>query len=443
MTTATPPPAAQPGATGPDGAPDRPAPHPPLRRTRQKVMAGVCGGLGRHFDLDPVVFRVATGVLAVAGGIGLIFYGFAWLLLPAEGEEETEARRLLSGRVGGSSLTAVLMALVGCGLFLTMLGANRDAVGFAILLVFAVSGAAVWSQRRSAAAAVPGHEAAPAAHGHAAVVEAPPEAKAPPPPGAPSWWRDPIVKDGSTGPVPVGYLWGPPDSPAVEREQPWGAGAAAPAPPPPKEPAPRSIGGLVLLLALLAGGVCTAASWGERPFGAALQIGLAAALAVFGLGLVLSSLLGRTGFGTLFMTVVTALLLAGAAVVPREIDTRWGHTGIAPASAAELRPHYDLGNGEATLDLRDLPVAAGTTTGVSAELGMGRLHVVVPRDVTVAVRAEVGMGAVLLPGGQEYAGPDQDVTRTLPPPEGVTPGGTLELTAETVVGVVEVTRAAS
>ncbi len=118
-------------------------------------MAGVCGGLGRHFDLDPVVFRVATGVLAVAGGIGLIFYGFAWLLLPAEGEEETEARRLLSGRVGGSSLTAVLMALVGCGLFLTMLGANRDAVGFAILLVFAVSGAAVWSQRRSAAAAWP------------------------------------------------------------------------------------------------------------------------------------------------------------------------------------------------------------------------------------------------------------------------------------------------
>ncbi|MER7857332.1 hypothetical protein ABTZ98_33065, partial [Streptomyces bacillaris] len=34
---------------------------------------------------------------APCGGIGLIFYGFAWLLLPLEGEEENEARRLLSG----------------------------------------------------------------------------------------------------------------------------------------------------------------------------------------------------------------------------------------------------------------------------------------------------------------------------------------------------------
>lgn len=43
-------------------------PAPPLRRSRgSKVVGGVCGGLGRYFDLDPVIFRVVIGVLAVPG----------------------------------------------------------------------------------------------------------------------------------------------------------------------------------------------------------------------------------------------------------------------------------------------------------------------------------------------------------------------------------------
>ncbi|WP_149184956.1 PspC domain-containing protein [Streptomyces sp. TRM49041] len=437
MTSATP---------APSEAPEAPPPHPPLRRTpRQKVVAGVCGGLGRHFDLDPVVFRVATGVLAVAGGIGLIFYGFAWLLITADGEDENEGRRLLSGRVQGASLIAVLMALVGCGLFLSMLGANGETIGFAILLACAVSGAAVWSQRRRLTV---GQETATAAAGHAVSAEAPPETKAPPPPDAPSWWRDPIVKDGSTGPVPVGYLWGPADTAPDELllpppHLPWGAGARIPPSGPAAPPRPRSIGGLVLLLATVAGAIGTSAAWGGQPLGTSLQVGLACALAVFGLGLVVSSFLGRTGFGTIFMTVVTALLLAAASAVPRQIGTEWAHTVVRPASVTEVRPHYDLGNGDSTLDLSALAVPAGGTARASAELGLGRLKVVVPRDATVTVHAEVGVGEVLLPATPQRPGPGQDVTRTLPTPAGVTPGGTLALDLEVAIGVVEVTRAAS
>lgn len=51
-------------------------------------------GLGRYCNVDPVIFRIVLGVLSVTGGLGLIFYGFAWLLIPLEGEEENEARRL-------------------------------------------------------------------------------------------------------------------------------------------------------------------------------------------------------------------------------------------------------------------------------------------------------------------------------------------------------------
>ncbi|MGX9228364.1 PspC domain-containing protein [Streptomyces albus] len=62
----------------------------PLRRSRtHKIAGGVCGGMGRYFDLDPVIFRVPLVVLSVVGGLGLVSYGFAWLLIPAEGRART------------------------------------------------------------------------------------------------------------------------------------------------------------------------------------------------------------------------------------------------------------------------------------------------------------------------------------------------------------------
>ncbi|WP_411574341.1 PspC domain-containing protein [Streptomyces fradiae] len=458
-------------------APETPGHHPPhpapLRRTRrQKIVAGVCGGLGRHFDLDPVVFRVATGVLAAAGGIGLIFYGFAWLFVTADGEDENEARRLLTGRVDGASLVAMLMALVGCGLFLSMVGGNGGTIGFATLLVCGVSGAAVWSQRRRLA--VPGEPAADAAHpaGPDAPPEtkapperkAPPETKAPPPPGAPSWWRDPIVKDGSTGPVPMGYLWGPTEGPhAGLTEDPhraWGALPATAAPAPGAAPAaaprgPRSIGGLVLVLAVLAGCAGTAAAWGAHPLGVSLQFGLGAALVVFGLGLAVGSLLGRTGAGTVFMTVVTALLLAAASAVPPQIGTVWTRTEWAPATLADVRPRYAIDSGVGTLDLGAVDVPRGGMVRVAAEAGAGRLDVTVPADVTVKVRARVGLGEVRLPEGADAVpasgwpssgdavAADREVTRTVPPPPSTAPGGTLVLDLSVAVGQVEVARAVS
>ncbi|OEJ94769.1 PspC domain-containing protein [Streptomyces thermolilacinus] len=468
MTSATPTPPEAPEAT--PHLP--PPPPPPLRRTpRQKVVAGVCGGLGRHFDLDPVVFRVATGVLAAAGGIGLVFYGFAWLCLPAEGEEENEARRLLTGRVEGSSLVAVLMALVGCGLFLSMVGGNGGMIGFAILLVCAVSGAAVWSERRRHAAP---RERAEADAVHTAGPDAPPETKAPPPPDSPSWWRDRIVKDGSTGPVPVGYVWGPPEGAppgTVNRHVPWGLPPASAAPASPSAPAPpvpdaapaavargpRSIGGAVLFLAVVAGCIGTTAAWGGHPLGVSLQYGLVPALAVFAMGLAVSSFLGRTGSGTILMTVVTALLLAAASAVPQQIGTVWTRTEWSPASLADVRPRYTVDSGVGTLDLARLDVPPGRTVRVAAEAGAGRIVVTVPADVTVHVRARTGLGDVRLPAvpaadsdptGQERGGDlglaaDRDVTRTVPPLAGVRPGGTVELDLRIVVGQVEVARAVS
>lgn len=438
-----------PGVTPP------PEPAPLLRRSPQhKVVAGVCGGLGRYCDVDPVIFRIVLGVLSVTGGIGLIFYGFAWLLVPADGEEENEARRLLSGRVEGASLIAVLLALIGCGLFLSMLG-NGGTLAFSAMLSLAVVGFAVWTQhRRTAAPEDPLHPATAQA-----VADAPPEVKAPPTTGSPSWWRDPIVKDGTSGPVGAGYLWGPVDAALPGRtERPAGAAPNPLRRPPRREPGtrgPTSIGGLVFLFALIAGGLGTGLSWESQPLGTSLQFGLAGALAVFGLGMLVSAFLGRTGFGTVMLSMITAVLLACASALPKDISTQWVREGWRPASVAAVQPHYQLGTGVARLDLTGITVPRGETLRTGVGVGAGRVVVVVPKEVTVKVDARSGFGDITLPVSRPGEAPaaeeptEVDIRpslnehRTLPPSPGSRPAGTVELTLEVGVGQVEVTRAAS
>ncbi|MEU5659882.1 PspC domain-containing protein [Streptomyces sp. NPDC047737] len=438
---------ASPGVTPP------PEPAPRLRRSpRQKVVAGVCGGLGRYCDVDPVIFRIVLGVLAVTGGIGLIFYGFAWLLLPLEGEEENEARRLLSGRVEGASLVALLLALVGCGLLLSMLH-NGGMLAFAAMLSLSVVGFSVWTQHRRTVAPedAPGTTAyVPGGAPHGAGHGAPPEVKAPPTPGGPSWWRDPIVKDGTTGPAGTGYLWGPANATAEAAEiSRSGATAEAPYRPPYRAPGtrgPRSVGGLVFLLALVAGGLGTGLSWETHALGVSLQFGFASALAVFGLGLLIASVLGRTGFGTVLLAMITAGLLAGASVVPEDIGTDWVREEWRPAGIATVQPEYELGTGDAKLDLSRVTVPKDGTLRTRVGVGAGRARVVVPAGATVKVDAEVGLGDVRFPADPRTdvrIAPDRHVRRTLAPPRGSEPAGTLELSVEVGVGQLEVIRASS
>ena len=54
------------------------------RSTSNKVIAGVCGGLGNLFGIDPIIFRIIF-LLLLAGG-GLIIYIIIWLLTPKDNE---------------------------------------------------------------------------------------------------------------------------------------------------------------------------------------------------------------------------------------------------------------------------------------------------------------------------------------------------------------------
>ncbi|WP_314171675.1 PspC domain-containing protein [Streptomyces winkii] len=448
--------------SGPGGCPggvDDPGAAQPARRLtrsrRPKTVAGVCSGLGRYFDLDPVIFRVPLVVLSVVGGLGLVFYGAAWLLIPAEGERQNEARWLLSGRVEGTTLSAILVALVGCGLFLASLG-NRS-TPFSLLLVAAVAGAAYWShhRREAEAAEAVGAPVDPAtAH---AVADAPPETQAPPVPATPSWWREPLTKDGVGGHGDTGYLWGPEDARTgagwgdpYATGVPWGGGR-------PRRRGrdgrrrDRTFGGLVAMTASAAAVAGAAPLWESRPIGTSLTVGLACALAVYGIGFAVSAFAGRIGFGSVFLTVVTAALLAGASLLPKSIGTDWRDVTWAPSSASDVARTYDLDGGSGELDLTGVRFTGdGKSVRTRVQVGAGALKVVVPRGTRVELDADVAAGEIRLPTQtdregdhfvvESFGGLARHERLSLPPSGTRKEKGTLKLSVDMTAGQVEIVR---
>jgi phage shock protein C len=57
-----------------------------LRRSRSnRIVAGVCGGLGEFLGLNPFWFRLAFLIALLPGGVpGLVPYLVLWLLIPPE-----------------------------------------------------------------------------------------------------------------------------------------------------------------------------------------------------------------------------------------------------------------------------------------------------------------------------------------------------------------------
>ena len=63
---------------------ERPGPRRLLRSRDDRVIAGVSGGLGRYFDVDPVIIRIAFAVTVLFGGLGVVAYLAAVLFVPSD-----------------------------------------------------------------------------------------------------------------------------------------------------------------------------------------------------------------------------------------------------------------------------------------------------------------------------------------------------------------------
>jgi len=61
------------------------------RSRNQRMLFGVCGGLGEYFKIDPTLVRLAFVVASLMGGPGLIAYVVLLIVVPEEPLEVVES----------------------------------------------------------------------------------------------------------------------------------------------------------------------------------------------------------------------------------------------------------------------------------------------------------------------------------------------------------------
>jgi phage shock protein C len=52
------------------------------RSTKDRMLAGVCGGLAEYFEIDPVIMRVLFVVITLGAGVGILGYIILWIVVP-------------------------------------------------------------------------------------------------------------------------------------------------------------------------------------------------------------------------------------------------------------------------------------------------------------------------------------------------------------------------
>lgn len=120
-----------------------------LERSRDsRIIAGVCGGLGRYFDIAPAVFRLGFVVLTLLGGSGLLVYIAAVLVMPQEGEETSTAEDILRKRREHPVRLVALGLIAVAALSLLARADTWPTAGTAWFLVLVAGLVLLWTGRR-------------------------------------------------------------------------------------------------------------------------------------------------------------------------------------------------------------------------------------------------------------------------------------------------------
>jgi phage shock protein PspC (stress-responsive transcriptional regulator) len=359
------------------------------RRTTDRVIGGVAGGMADYLNVDPLLLRVGFVGLMIFGGAGLVLYVIAWLLIPVAGRDEPiiqEWFEWLSARLGNrTALVAVLLLVLG-GIW--YLGQAQPCL---VSLDDPYTGECIGGDFGwlSSYEPVSLRNAALIAIGVMVVGFAVLRWRG----GSGGKARN--AHDTATASLPMDASAGAP--PATE---PWAATSATSTQVAPGSAirAPRSpLGWYTLAAALMAIGLL--AMIGNAP---GLRVGLGqyfgAALAVLGLGLVVGAWWGRARSLILLGLVVLPVgLTASFITVP--LDGGIGEQMFHPRTVGELRSDYRLASGEIYLDLTDLRSVEPIT--LAASVGVGRLVVLLPPDAGLTLDARVSGGRLSLFGGRQ------------------------------------------
>ncbi|PZS31194.1 MAG: hypothetical protein DLM58_12175 [Pseudonocardiales bacterium] len=358
-------------------------PAPPtrvLRRSRtDRVGAGVSGGLGEYFGVDPVLFRVLFATAAFFGGAGVLAYLVAWAAIPEQGAENAPVDRFigeLRRRKTPVWLVAGVAVLVLWGVAFSWWAPGPVfPVMVIVIVLIAIFGRSGRSNDRD--------DAAPAGLAEDSTVN--------------------LTKDGEAQPGPSSPAW-------VRETRQWITEAKTASRQRRRRAMPvrlATLGTLAVTLSIL--GLVDAAN------GVDLPVYFWATLAIVGLGLITGMVLRRTPW-TLAALLVPALIgVVGFAGSHARLHDGLGAREWAPTSAADIDTNYRLAFGQAKLDLRNVGPLDQPRT-IHLTLGAGQARILLPPTMNATVKANVHLGSVEVDSIETNPNGGFNYNRTIRPP---------------------------
>lgn len=371
------PPSGSPPFGPPPGSPPPPPSGPPpgsppvgprlLRRSdRNRVAAGVAGGLGEYFGVDPVLFRVLFAVAAFFGGAGILAYIIAWAAIPERGAPHAPVDRLIGGG-RRSNLPVWILTVIGVfvvwALFFSWWAPWRFLPWTFLPLTLTAVVLAVALSRRPAAP----HGLSPAG---------------PTPAAGP-------VDDATTAPVGTVDVV---DSTSSEPPA-WVVEARERR----RRKVPVRWATFALVVLALTGVAIVDATVGVAipVYFAAIQFALVA-------GLIAGAVLRRPIWFAAFFLIPGAIGLFVFAGCRVSLHDGSGDNYYTPSNTAQLKDNYRTAFGRTTLDLTELPHSNATAT-THVRLGAGQVRLIVPPSLPVNVHADIHLGDVSIDGNSDGA----------------------------------------
>lgn len=312
------------------------------RSSDDRMVAGVCGGVAKHLNIDPVILRVILAALTFVGFAGVILYLAGWLLLPSDDEEKSIAAQWFKlddneeqFRVVGLIIAGVLAITAGTGVF-----GGDWSQPFPWFGLIVLAGVYFWVIRPAQ-----------------------------------------LRREREAQAVPQTVVTTTPDGETVTQQ-------IIVTPPAPRRPWSPILSLVTISGALIAmGAVALYANANESQPWTTYGV---TALGVIAVGLLIGTFFGDGG-PLIAIGTVLAIALAISAVIPS------GKIGQShyPENVNSFDSSYKLGIGEMRINLDELAEPASLEgNSIDVEVGIGSTRIVIPDDVNVEVRADLVAGEI-------------------------------------------------
>jgi phage shock protein PspC (stress-responsive transcriptional regulator) len=386
------------------------------------VIAGVASGLGAYLGIETVLVRIAFVALTFLGGVGVVAYVAAWLLLPASDGSDpiglTAARRLGESRGRGRLVAGAILLALAVIILADSLSSGHAGLNWGLGLIMVgvlLLAEETWPSRDTSGSDA--QQVAAEATSSSSRYQA--GAVAPAPTGAPS---------------ATAHGWTP--SPAQSAPaRPAGTSAVSPAAQGASRSQRRSVlGWITTAVALLAVGIAAlldAAGVVSVSAGSMLSLGLI----VLGAGLIVGAWVGRSR-ALIAISAAVLPFAAAASLIQVPIAGGTGDRTVTASTSADLKSEYRLGAGQLVLDFSGLEMD-GASRSITASVAFGQLRVVAPRGTALDVHAHAGAGDLDVLG-HTTSGVQVDTTASTPASSA---GGTLHLDLRVGFGQVRAVQA--